>query len=217
MADLVTVASRLVSTLERLMGMGNPSQTDLLIASTLDLLQGTLLLHPPSRCLFSREVHMNILLDLLDSSNPPKIQSQALLVLVVALLDHPRNTRTFEDVDGLLTVTSLFKSRSTSKDVKMKSLEFLYFYLMPEAPVISIVSAPNTAIVHRSPSKLDNAFAGHARTHSGDSGGDMDVDSEEFETRTMSEKQRMLGEYLNNVAELVQDLQETAPFGVAQS
>lgn len=214
-ADMCIVASRLISTLERLMGMGNPSQTDLLIVSALDLLQGILLLHPPSRSLFSREIYMNLLLDLLDSSNPPKIQSQALLVLVSALLDCPRNTRTFEDIDGLLTVTSLFKSRSTSKEVKMRTLEFLYFYLMPEvAFVSSIASAPNTAVLQRSPTKLNNAFAPYSRTHSGDTGGEMDVD-EDMDTKTMSEKQRLLGQYLNNVSELVKDLEESAPFGVA--
>lgn len=196
------------------MGMGNPSQTDLLIVSTLELLQGILLLHPPSRSLFHREIYMNLLLDLLDSSNPPKIQSQALLVLVTALLECPRNTRTFEDIDGLLTVTSLFKSRSTSKEVKMRTLEFLYFYLMPEAAVISVASAPNTAVLQQSPSKLNHAFAGHARTHSGDSGGEMDVD-EDSDTKTMAEKQRLLGQYLNNVDELAQDLQESTPFATA--
>lgn len=193
------------------MGMGNPSQTDLLILSTLDLLQGVLLLHPPSRSLFNREVYMNLLLDLLDAANPPKIQSQTLLVLVTALLDCPRNTRTFEDIDGLLTVTSLFKSRSTTKEVKMRTLEFLYFYLMPETASFSTTSAPNTAVLQRSPSKL-NAFAGHARTHSGDDSGPMDVDDTP-DTKSMEEKQDLLGQYLNNVAELVQDLQESAPFG----
>ncbi|KAK3722525.1 hypothetical protein LTR37_002517 [Vermiconidia calcicola] len=206
------VASRLVSTLERLMGMGNPSQTDLLIASTLELLQGILLLHPPSRSLFGREVYMNLLLDLLDAANPPKIQSQGLLVIVAALLECPRNTRTFEDMDGLLTVTSLFKSRSTSKEVKMRTLEFLYFYLMPESAVLSRNSAPNTVAVERIPSKSSHPSADHARTHSG--GSAMDIDDEEPDTRSMAEKQGLLGQYLNNVAELVQDLQESTPFGV---
>lgn len=198
------------------MGMGNPSQTDLLIVSTLDLLQGTLLLHPPSRVLFNREIHMNLLLDLLDSANPPKIQSHALLVLVAALLDCPQNTRMFENVDGLLTVTSLFKSRSTSKDVKMKTLEFLYFYLMPEtAPTVhGAVSAPNTAVLQRGASKVNESYLGHARTHSGNSNADMDVDTGELDTRSMVEKQNVLGQYLSNVAELVQDLQESAPFAV---
>ena len=195
------------------MGMGNPSETDLLILAALELLQGVLLLHPPSKCLFSRETHMNLLLDLLDSSNPPRIQSQALLVLVAALLDCPRNTRTFEAIDGLLTVTSLFKSRSTTKEVKMRSLEFLYFYLMPETGMLPMASAsaPNTAILHRDLDKQVSPFAGHARTHSGDV---MDIDYEDTDMRTQNEKQQLLGQYLSNVSELVADLQDTAPFSV---
>lgn len=143
---------RLVSTLERLLGKSNSAsssppphgfshqlttlppagQNDLLLLSTLSTLQGILLLHPPSRTLFAREIHMNLLLDLLDPSCCPAIQSTTLLTLVVSLLDHPRNTRCFEALDGLLTVTSLFKQRATSREVKMKLVEFLYFYLMPE-------------------------------------------------------------------------------------
>lgn len=197
------------------MGMGNPSHTDLLILTTLDLLQGTLLLHPPSRTLFTPETNMNLLLDLLDPSNPPKIQSQTLLVLVTALLDCPANTRTFEGIDGLLTVTSLFKSRGASREVRMRTLEFLYFYLMPESAGFAGGAAKaDTAIVQRSPSKLEGgAFARHVRTHSGDDSGPMDVDELPPDTRSMEEKQELLGQYLNNVAELVQDLQESAPFG----
>ncbi|KAK4952738.1 hypothetical protein LTR10_009545 [Elasticomyces elasticus] len=208
------VASRLIATVERLMGMQSASQSDILIFSTLDLLQGVLLLHPPSRTLFNREDYMNLLLDLLDSSNPPKIQSQALLVLVTALLDCPANTRTFEAIDGLLTVTSLFKSRNTTQEVKMRTLEFLYFYLMPESPPTSSSSLPSTqANLQRSPSKLQ-IMAGHARTHSGDDGDRMDVDEDDLvrETKTTEDKQKLLGKHLNNVAELVRDLRENAVF-----
>jgi hypothetical protein len=199
-----------MSTLECLMGMGNPSSTDLLILSALDILQGVLLLHPPSKCLFQREVHMNMLLDLLDASNPPEIQSHALLVLVAALLGQPRNTRTFEAIDGLLTVTSLFKSRSTTKDVKMRSLEFLYFYLMPEVPLgpYTSSSAPNSAMLGRSGAGKHELLANHARTHSGD----MDIDESDPNTRRTEDKQQLLGKYLSNVAELVGDLKESAPF-----
>ncbi|KAI9835049.1 MAG: hypothetical protein M1819_002601 [Sarea resinae] len=146
------VALRLISCLERLLGKGSNGQNDLLIISTLDLTQGILLIHPPSRSLFSREIYMNVqnffsksaltnseiiqlLLDLLDPINPPAIQSHTLLTLVSALLDTPANARTFESLDGLLTVTSLLKQRAeTTREVKRKVLEFLYFYLMPEAP-----------------------------------------------------------------------------------
>ncbi|KAF2835349.1 cell division control protein [Patellaria atrata CBS 101060] len=202
------VATRLIACLERLMGMGSSSgQNDLMILSTLDLLQGILLLHPPSRVLFSREIHMNLLLDLLDELNCPAIQSHTLLVLVSALLSTPRNIRTFESIDGLLTVTSLFKSRSTSQSVKLKVMEFLYFYLMPETPSIASASAPSTAILQRSPSKLLGAFERRSINGPEFGGGGGDED----ETLTTEDKQRLLGRYMSNVDDLVADLRENSP------
>ena len=53
------VAMRLIGCLERLLGKGSNGTNDLLIIQTLDLMQGVLLLHPPSRELFAREIHMN--------------------------------------------------------------------------------------------------------------------------------------------------------------
>lgn len=199
------------------MGQHSAAQTNSLILSTLSLLQGILLLHPPSRILFDREDYMNLLLDLLDASNPSAVQAQAILVLVTALLDTPRNTRTFEALDGLLTVTSLFKSRSTKQDVKMRTLEFLYFYLMPEAPPSTSSSAPNTGVgLQRSPSKLQ-ALAGHARTHSGDSdAAGLEGADEVQATKTTEEKQKLLGRHLSNVNELVRDLRENAVFASQQ-
>lgn len=171
-------------------------QNDILILSSLSNLQGLLLLHPPSRIIFGREVYMNLLLDLLDPYNCPAIQSQALLVLVTALLATPVNIRTFEHMDGLLTVTSLFKDEETTQSVKVKLLEFLYFYLMPEVP------APSP---QRSPSKLVNAFD---RKSSDDENGG----GTKKNTRSQEDKQYMLGKYLSNVDALVEDLQESAPF-----
>lgn len=55
------VAMRLVAALDRLMGRGyGDGQNDLLILGALDLIQGVLLLHPPSKSLFSREQNMNV-------------------------------------------------------------------------------------------------------------------------------------------------------------
>lgn len=54
------VAMRLIGTLDRLMAKGSDGQNDLLILSALDLIQGVLLLHPPSKTLFSREQNMNV-------------------------------------------------------------------------------------------------------------------------------------------------------------
>ncbi|KAH7384240.1 cell division protein Cdc14 [Phaeosphaeria sp. MPI-PUGE-AT-0046c] len=195
------VATRVADCLERLLGMGSSKdgQNDILILSSLSNLQGLLLLHSPSRIIFGREVYMNLLLDLLDPYNCPAIQSQALLVLVTALLASPQNTRTFEHMDGLLTVTSLFKDEETTQNVKVKLLEFLYFYLMPETPAPSL---------QRSPSKLASAFDRRSSSAHGDDGSG----ASKKNTRTQEEKQYLLGKYLNNVDALVEDLQESAPF-----
>ncbi|KAJ5752841.1 hypothetical protein N7520_009758 [Penicillium odoratum] len=202
------VAMRLVSCLEHLLGRGSNGTNDMLIVCTLDLIQGALLLHPPSRTLFAREIYMNLLLDLLDPINCPAIQSATLLTLVTALLDCPTNTRTFEDLDGLLTVTSLFKQRATSREVKLKLVEFLYFYLMPETPILGRgASASPPPGLQRSPSKISSRPMSQS-SHTSAGGGKMLRD-----TRTTDEKQAMLGRYLNNVEDLVEDLKETAPFG----
>lgn len=143
---------------------------------------------------------MNLLLDLLDPFNCPAIQSAALLVLVTALLATPQNTRIFEQMDGLLTVTTLFKDEETTQQVKVKLLEFLYFYLMPEAPV----QLPTA----RSPSKLVGVFERRGSTVNSAEGGGSGNKS----IRSQQEKQYELSRYLNNVEGLVQDLQESAPF-----
>lgn len=126
------------------------------------------------------------------------------------MIDTPQNARTFEALDGLLTVTSLFKSRETTREVKLKLVEFLYFYLMPETPSIpsasATVSAP--AMLQRSPSKLAGAFN---RTELG--GGRKRADSESEHTRTTEEKQGLLGRHLHSVDDLVADLREATPFG----
>lgn len=190
------VAMRLVTCLEHLLGRGSNGTNDLLILATLDLIQGALLLHPPSRTLFAREIYMNLLLDLLDPINCPAIQSTTLLTLVTALLDNPANTRTFEQLDGLLTVTSLFKQRATSREVKLKLVEFLYFYLMPETPT----NLPSPGMQRRGPHLRSPKGSRHSANGN-------------RATRTTDEKQALLGRYLNNVADLVEDLKETAPFG----
>lgn len=149
------------------------------------------------------------LLDLLEPVNCPAVQSATIITLVCALLDTPQNTRTFESLDGLLTITSLFRSRETGRDVKLKLVEFLYFYLMPETPSIPSTNATASvpALIQRSPSKLAGAFN---RTDTG--GGRKRADSEN-DTRTTEEKQALLGRHLSSVDDLVADLRESTPFG----
>lgn len=85
---------------------------------------------------------------------------------------------------------------------------------MPETPSIpsaNSASAPNTAILgpglHRSPSKLAGAFS---RSFHGP--GDGGRDARGSDTKTTEEKQVLLGKYLSNVEDLVEDLKESAPF-----
>lgn len=144
---------------------------------------------------------MNLLLDLLEPTSCPAIQSAAILTLVTSLIDRPPNTRCFENLDGLLTVTSLFKARTTSREVKMKLVEFFYFYLMPET---SSLNSPTSGRLKRSPSKVSTGSEGKNGL-------------EEEGVRTTNEKQRLLGRYLNNVEDLVQDLKESAPFGASRA
>lgn len=64
------VAARLIQTLDRLLASGGDGQNDLLILSALDLIQGVLLLHPPSKTLFAREQNMNVCIHL---NEPPRV------------------------------------------------------------------------------------------------------------------------------------------------
>lgn len=141
-------------------------------------------------------------------------------MLVVALLETPRNTRTFENLDGLLTVSSIFKSRSTARDVKFKTMEFLYFYLMPETPSLPRAGSDGSgaaALLQRSPSKLGRAFNNNNNgKRKGSDGSDSAVGGMgEDETLNQLVKQEMLRRHLPNVDELVKDLQQYAPFGGA--
>lgn len=153
---------------------------------------------------------IQLLLDLLEPTNCPAIQSATLLALVCALLDQPANTRTFENLDGLLTITSLFKQRSTSREVKLKLVEFLYFYLMPEtvvtSPTTTSATTTTTNMLQRSPSKCA------AARNSPNDGGPRSPEKTKT-TKTTEEKQALLGRYMSNVDALVEDLRESSPFG----
>lgn len=54
------IATRLIQTLDKLYAKSDDGSLDLLMLSALDSLQGCLLLHPPSRSLFSRTQNMNV-------------------------------------------------------------------------------------------------------------------------------------------------------------
>jgi hypothetical protein len=143
------------------------------------------------------------------------------MALVTSLLDHPQNTRTFEAIDGLQVITSLFKARSTSREVKLKLVEFLYFYLMPESPSSKIThssSATNTAILGGRGKDVMAAFDRRRETVNGPNGGGSKDGDGQGSTKTSEDKQNLLGKHLSNVQDLVEDLKEGGGvFGVVAS
>jgi hypothetical protein len=172
---------------------------------------------------------MDTLLDLLDTANPPSVQQSAILVLVTALLTNPAAIRTFERVDGLLSIKDLLRSEETTKGVKVRVMEFLYFYLMPESPSMSPPSSQKfdingTALrISRSRSLLhDEGGGGVALNGNGvgtnssfmEGGRGYDGEGQKMDKTIKStrEKQRLLGQYLSNVDDLVQDLRESNLF-----
>ncbi|KAI5294498.1 hypothetical protein KEM52_003873 [Ascosphaera acerosa] len=227
------VTTNLLACLSNILSLPPSAQLDKLILSTLDVVQGTLLLHPPSRALFAREINMNLLLDLLEPTNSPQVQIATLFTLVSACMCHPASTRCFEELDGLLTITSLFKLRATRKEVKVRLVEFLYFYLMPESPRERGGSSSSSrrgsgrgsdqgrgssGIDETTRNCIDGTTTGNGSGSVGSGSGRGSGRSNKSSistrcTRTLEEKKLMLGKYLNNVDDLVADLRETIPFG----
>lgn len=125
---------------------------------------------------------------------------------MTSFLDYPSNVRTFEACDGLLVITSLFKTRATSKEVKMRLVEVLYFYLMPEvAPARMSASATNTAVLGGRGRELVAAFDRRRETVNVT---DATTAKAGANTKSTEEKQHMLGKYLSNVDDFVEDLKE---------
>lgn len=128
---LLTFLRRSLAQLATTADKGEQRQIRTWICQALNLLQGTLLLHPQSRSLFTRQFNMLFLLKLFDVDDE-EIHLEAMQAIVAALVDRPANLRTFEDSRGLKSVSELFLRPQTSHKVKVKVLEFLYFYLIPE-------------------------------------------------------------------------------------
>lgn len=95
----------------------------------------------------------------------------------------------------------------------MKLVEFLYFYLMPEIPQVqpqASASASNTAVLGGRGRELVAAFERNRRETIG---GVENGAGDRSRTKSMEEKQKMLGKYLGNVDDLVEDLRESGgPF-----
>ncbi|THH21375.1 hypothetical protein EUX98_g8397 [Antrodiella citrinella] len=130
----------------------------------LTIVQGIALQHPASKKFLSRRYALDTLLDLLlvsrHVSNPVKVtgsvstaeskQAKSAVVtltdvaldsLLCVLVDSSEALRTFEEANGVQYVVRILKRAGTPREVRMKCLEFLYFYLMDETITPSAVAA----------------------------------------------------------------------------
>ncbi|KAK0491449.1 cell division control protein 14, SIN component-domain-containing protein [Armillaria novae-zelandiae] len=124
------------------------------LSLSLSLIQGIVMLHPASKTYLGRKYPVEILIDLLLTSrhtpcpsdpNPsgsvPKTrESQAPLssivmdALLCILVDSSTALRSFEECNGVQAIVKILKRAGTPREVRMKCLEFLYFYLLDESP-----------------------------------------------------------------------------------
>ncbi|KAA1466468.1 CDC14-domain-containing protein [Dentipellis sp. KUC8613] len=86
-----------------------------------------------------------------DSSTVP-LTSAALDTLLCILVDSSPALRIFETLNGVHIVVKILKRANTPRDVRMKCLEFLYFYLMDESPSSTRVSEVQSLVPPLSPS-----------------------------------------------------------------
>ncbi|KAF8961069.1 cell division control protein 14, SIN component-domain-containing protein [Flammula alnicola] len=122
------------------------------LALSLSLIQGTVLNHGPSKLYLGRKAALETLLDLLlasrhlsvsvdsteakskSASVTPHLTSVVLDTLLCILVDSTAALRAFEEASGVQGVVKILKRAGTPREVRMKCLEFLYFYLLDETP-----------------------------------------------------------------------------------
>ena len=211
------VCIHLVQCLERLLGKESTGEIDILVIQCLETLVCCLLVHSDSRELWAREANVNLFLDLLDPSACAAIQIATLHALIAALLDHPANARVFEQLDGLQVVTSLFKAQQTSLEVKREIIEFCYFYLGAET--VEDREYGTAGVLGGKKQEVLDAFRRASKEQQGGAegvGGPVGGDTVKPTTRTRSEKEALLGRYLDNVKDLVEDMKEAPSYDTAE-
>ncbi|KAI0268221.1 cell division protein Cdc14 [Gloeopeniophorella convolvens] len=140
------------------------------LTQALSVVQGVALTHQSTKAFLGRRYPLDVLLDLLVISrnlaspssssrstasndtgvsedkavpSPSTLPNAVLDTLLCILVDSSPALRVFEDCNGVQTVVKLLKRAHTPRDVRMKCLEFLYFYLMDETSPRSDLSEDN--------------------------------------------------------------------------
>ncbi|KAF9025868.1 CDC14-domain-containing protein [Hymenopellis radicata] len=140
------------SATQRLRDRGGDTDDELAsqITLSLSLIQGIGMLHPPTKDFLGRRYSLEIIIDLLlesrhvssteasaspsKATEPSPLTSVVLDALLCMLVDSPPALRVFEDCNGVQAIVKILKRAGTPRQVRMKCLEFLYFYLLDETP-----------------------------------------------------------------------------------
>ncbi|KAF5387703.1 hypothetical protein D9615_000739 [Tricholomella constricta] len=137
------------------------------LSLSLSLIQGVALNHPASKTFLGRKFAFEATSRHLSPSSfstttpnsgssrsatpgPPPLSSLVLDTLLCILVDSHVALRAFEESNGVQAVVKILKRAGTPREVRMKCLEFLYFYLLdenptPDAPNSSSNTSPPTA------------------------------------------------------------------------
>ncbi|KAF8204591.1 cell division control protein 14, SIN component-domain-containing protein [Pholiota molesta] len=137
------------------------------LALCLSLIQGIVLNHEASKVYLGRKPALETLLDLLlasrhisspqeasesksrPASGSPHLTSIILDTLLCVLVDSPTALRVFEEASGVQGVVKILKRAGTPREVRMKCLEFLYFYLLDETPTSPTALTPTDLVSDR--------------------------------------------------------------------
>ncbi|GMG55382.1 unnamed protein product [Ambrosiozyma monospora] len=158
---------------------------------------------------------MTILIDFLKPNTPVQLLANLIPALVSVLVRNVGNLRMFEKLEGPKRMCLLLTHKPKQnvnpqswKEVQVKVLEFLFFYLIPEtqkpqgsnSATVAKSSGTGVGANGSSDNNLDKSssasFDGHVR-------------------RTMQDKRKILNQYLNvDITEgLINELLESKPFG----
>ncbi|GAA6020383.1 hypothetical protein JCM8202_000045 [Rhodotorula sphaerocarpa] len=102
-------------------------------------------------------------------ANLPKEDVQTQLAIAVldtllcGLVDRPRNTRAFEATNGLAAIVRVLKDKSVAQNVRIKVIETLFYYLLPETPTSDGAGLQPTADLAKptSSSSIGSDFLAH--------------------------------------------------------
>lgn len=163
------------------------------VSRALCIIQGIALSHGASKLFLSRKYSLDVLLELLLASrhlylmneedrsgsgrnqqvNEVPLTSIVLDTLLCILVDSPSALRMFENAQGVQVVVRILKRAGTPREVRMKCLEFLYFYLLDETGspelVLESKSPPTSPTVSKYGSSTLSSSLSSSRSTSGSS------------------------------------------------